>query len=123
MLRARFQTQLLREGDDIHWWTWAGSRASATLIEALPAIADVQRPDNFRIRLNGVEAVENLSDELSRVLWGDLRPDVSDAALKGLKFAEVLPPDLAVATIAERLTDLDGARVVAAEARIWVTTG
>jgi ATP-dependent Lhr-like helicase len=36
-------------------------------------------------------------------------PDVNPKALRGLKFTEALPERLAVATLAARLADLDGA--------------
>ncbi|BCO59622.1 DEAD/DEAH box helicase [Mycobacterium intracellulare subsp. intracellulare] len=111
---------VLREGDGVHWWTWAGARANATLIAGLPGIAeDAQRPDNFRIRLRGIEAAENLLGALKELNWDDVLPSVSPAATAGLKFSEVLPPDLAVRTIAERLADHDGAQAVAGEPLVW----
>ncbi|WP_439655919.1 hypothetical protein ACSHWB_26175 [Lentzea sp. HUAS TT2] len=36
-------------------------------------------------------------------------PDVDEKALAGLKFSEALPRHLAVATLASRLADLEGA--------------
>jgi ATP-dependent Lhr-like helicase len=93
------------------------------LIAALPDIADdSQRPDNFRVRLRGVESAEKLGAALELVVWEDVLPAVSAAALAGLKFSEVLPPELAVATIAERLADHAGARCVAGEARVLATS-
>jgi hypothetical protein len=46
--------------------------------------------------------------------WPDL-PEADQKALAGLKFSEALPPDLAVAILAERLADLDHARAVLGE--------
>lgn len=113
---------LLRDGGDVHWWTWAGARANATLIAGLPGIADeARRPDNSRIRLLGPEAADKLPEVLAAVDWAAVRPAVSPAALGGLKFSEVLPRDLAVATIAKRLADYDGADVVVAEPRVVVS--
>lgn len=113
---------LLREKDDVHWWTWAGARANATLIAALPDIADdSQRPDNFRVRLRGVEAAEKLGAALDVVVWEEVLPAVSTAALAGLKFSEVLPPELAVATIAERLADRHAAGIAASDVRVEST--
>jgi ATP-dependent helicase Lhr and Lhr-like helicase len=54
-------------------------------------------------------------------VWEDVLPAVSTAALAGLKFSEVLPPELAVATIAERLADHASARRVAVEPRVLAT--
>jgi len=49
----------------------------------------------------------------------DVRPEVSDEALRGLKFADVLPPHLARDTIALRLTDRENAQRIIAEPRQW----
>jgi ATP-dependent Lhr-like helicase len=114
---------LLSDGDDIHWWTWAGARANATLIAGLPGIADeTQRTNNFRVRLLGIEAVEKLADALVAQDWATVLPAVSSAALEGLKFSEVLPPDLALATVAERLADRDGAHSIARQQRVLSTS-
>ncbi|MFD2353726.1 hypothetical protein ACFSTC_37415 [Nonomuraea ferruginea] len=42
-------------------------------------------------------------------------PDVDRRAVNGLKFSAVLPERLAVATVAARLADFDGARAVLVE--------
>jgi len=42
--------------------------------------------------------------------------------VSGLKFSEALPLDLAVATLAERLADLDGAKIVLDEPRRFLTS-
>jgi ATP-dependent Lhr-like helicase len=112
---------LLREGGDVHWWTWAGGRANATLTAGLPGIADdSQRPDNFRIRLRGDEALGKLAAALETVEWAEMLPAVSPAAIGGLKFSDVLPAELAISTIAERLVDREGAINVAGEPRVSV---
>ena len=78
---------------------------------ACPDIADdSQRPDNFRVRLRGVEAAEKLGAALEQVVWEDVLPAVSTAALAGLKFSEVLPPELGRSDDRERLADRPGAR-------------
>lgn len=112
---------LLRDGTDVWWWTWAGARANATLIAGLPGIADeTQRPDNFRIRLRG-EAADKLSEALESADWPSVLPAASPAAVAGLKFSEVLPRDLAIATVAKRLADHASASWVACETRVRVT--
>lgn len=114
---------LLRDSDDVHWWTWAGARANATLVAGLPGIADeTQRTNNFRVRLLGTDAVEKLADALGAQDWATVLPAVSSAALEGLKFSEVLPPDLALATVAERLADRNGAHFVASQQRVLSTS-
>ena len=42
-------------------------------------------------------------------------PEVNDRAVAGLKFSTALPERLAVATLAARLADLDGAAAMLAE--------
>jgi ATP-dependent Lhr-like helicase len=98
-------TVVLRDGDDAWWWTWAGSRANATLLAALPRAVDpAQRLDNHRLRL--------LPGWSAAVLSGAAPDDVASArpvpdeqAVSGLKFGEILPPRLAVETLADRLAD------------------
>jgi len=49
-------------------------------------------------------------------------PEIDERALKGLKFNEALPEGLAIATLAARLADLDGAAHVLAEPTRFVST-
>jgi ATP-dependent helicase Lhr and Lhr-like helicase len=101
---------ILRHRDDVRWWTWAGYRANATLAATLSEVADpTQRPDDASIRLRfdlspGMwqAATNDASSRLSL-------PEVDDRALAGLKFGDALPRRLAIATLAARLADLDGA--------------
>ncbi|GAA1011408.1 ATP-dependent helicase [Acrocarpospora pleiomorpha] len=111
-------TLITRVGEDVRWWTWAGYRANATLAATLPSVADpVQRPTDFFVRLR---------EDLTRAVWRQARdsagdgdilvlPDVDRRAVHGLKFSAVLPARLAMATVAARLADLNGARAVLAE--------
>jgi ATP-dependent Lhr-like helicase len=108
---------------DVRWWTSAGFRARATLTATtLGGIADpMQRFDDQRIRLR---------EDLTPQTWRDgtidaaerlcLR-DVSDEALVGLTFSDALPKRLAIATLAARLADLDGAAAVLTEPTRYVT--
>lgn len=50
-------------------------------------------------------------------------PDVDDRALNGLKFSEALPERLAVATLASRFSDLDGAAWALREPCRFITHG
>jgi ATP-dependent helicase Lhr and Lhr-like helicase len=112
---------VLRDGDEAYWWTWAGARANATLIAALPGIADeAQRPDNFRVKLTGPEAANALSRPIAGVDWPQVRSAVSQRAVEGLKFSEVLAPEIASATVSERLTDSAVAAAVASTPRLGV---
>jgi ATP-dependent Lhr-like helicase len=109
-------TVITSQGLDVRWWTWAGYRANATLAATLSDLTDEkQRCDDNSIRLRA---------DLTRRIWqagtADAAerlclPNVDERALAGLKFGEALPHRLAVATLAARLADLDGAARVLAE--------
>ena len=115
-------TVIVRDGDDVRWWTWAGYRANATLAATLSHLTDsVQRFDDASIRMRG-----DLSLEMWKTGTGDAAerlclPEVDQRALAGLKFSEALPERLATATLAARLADLDSAaRVLDEPARFTV---
>ncbi|MFF0308147.1 DEAD/DEAH box helicase [Streptosporangium sp. NPDC004379] len=109
--------------DDVRWWTWAGFRANATLAATLEGIAvPGQRVGDESVRLRS-----DLTPEMWRVGTADAAdrlclPDVDEKALHGLKFSAALPERLAVATLATRLADLDGAAAVLGEPVRWTTT-
>ncbi|MDF5759288.1 DEAD/DEAH box helicase [Spongiactinospora sp. TRM90649] len=111
-------TLITRAGEDVRWWTWAGYRANATLAATLPSIADpVQRPTDFAIRLR-----EDLTPEAwreAREMAGNgevmVLPNVDHRAVSGLKFSALLPERLAMATVAARLADFDGANATLTE--------
>ncbi len=101
---------------DVHWWTWAGYRANATLASTLAGIADpMQRFDDFQVRLREDLTPSmwqsGLADAPERVCL----PEVNEKALVGLKFSDALPKRLAIATLATRLADTDGAALVLRE--------
>ncbi|MGR8007664.1 DEAD/DEAH box helicase [Streptomyces hypolithicus] len=111
-------TLVVRQGNDVRWWTWAGYRANATLAATLASIADpVQRPTDCYVRLR---------EDLTPEMWRASReaadggavlvlPDVDRRAVHGLKFSAALPERLAVATVAARLADFEAARAALQE--------
>lgn len=117
------RTVLVGGRSDARWWTWAGGRANAVLGAALHEVAPALAPrsdrfDSFSIELAvGTTAVE-VSDAMTTArdrFGSDLRgilPAVDEKAVHQLKFAEMLPPRLAVATLALRGADHDGAAAV-----------
>ncbi|GHJ36000.1 DEAD/DEAH box helicase [Streptomyces sp. TS71-3] len=119
-------TLITRVGGDMRWWTWAGYRANATLTATLSSICDpVQRPADCYVRLR---------EDLSPEMWRSARqavdtsaplvlPDVDRRAVSGLKFSAALPERLAVATLAARLADFDGARAALAEPTRFQVSG
>jgi len=104
-------TVVERRDDELWWWTWAGARANATLTAALPDIAEPgRRPDNHRLRLRQDTTAQRLRAVLDALAGQPLPlPAVTPDAVEGLKFGEVLPPDLATDTLAHRMTDHTGA--------------
>jgi len=111
-------TLVTRVGTDVRWWTWAGYRANATLAATLPSIADpVQRATDLSVRLRTDLTAAAWRDARAGAAEGELLvlPDVDRRAVHGLKFAAVLPERLAVATVAARLADFEGAQAALAE--------
>ncbi|MGB8385609.1 MAG: helicase-related protein, partial [Dermatophilaceae bacterium] len=117
-------TVLAGEGDRVRWWTFAGARANAVLAAGI-ARADAQLVDegpvsNLHLSLAGGTTAAQLQVALAQVRPTDgatlarIEPSVSETALRRLKFSELLPPDLAVATLAARSADHLGALAVAA---------
>jgi ATP-dependent Lhr-like helicase len=106
-------TVIVRHDGDLLWWTWAGYRANATLMATLGPLADpTQRVDDLHIRLRndltGTGWRRNLASKLCR-------PEIDERALNGLKFSALLPRDLAIETLAARLTDFPSAESVLSE--------
>lgn len=109
-----------REGD-VRWWTWAGHRTNATLASTLSSVtAPGQRVTDQWIRLREDVTVPQWRAAATEGLGTLCLPEVSERAVRGLKFAEALPPRLAQATLAARLADEDGARTVLGEAARFV---
>jgi ATP-dependent helicase Lhr and Lhr-like helicase len=105
-----------RGDDDLRWWTWAGYRVNATLKATLGNVADeAQRVDDLSIRLRADLRPSSWRGVVDTVQNRLYLPEVDEKALTGLKFSEALPRDLAVATLAMRLADLDHAQAVLME--------
>ncbi len=106
-------TIILRDGDDVRWWTWAGFKANATLAATLSDLVDPDQrfTDTYiRMRSDLTVAMWKLAaaDAAERLCL----PDVDQDAVTGLKFSEALPERLAIATLAARLADLPSAETV-----------
>jgi ATP-dependent Lhr-like helicase len=114
---------LPHDSGQARWWTWAGGRANGVLAAALSAAApglvdELERYDNRYVKLRGDAtpgAVRKAVSEARKRFGEDLasvQPSVSDEALKQLKFADLLPPDLAGSTLGQRAADHAGAAAV-----------
>ncbi len=114
-------TVVERQDDELWWWTWAGGRGNATLAAALDRVVDIDgRPENHRLRLRTEVGPAELRTAIDDITDGELPPPViGEQAARELKFAEVLPPDLATRTLADRLGDEAAARRVAGDATRW----
>lgn len=105
----------------------AGARANGVVALALSSVSpglvdELDRYDNRYIKLRGDATVGEVREALraARDAHGEdlerVEAPVSEDALKQLKFAELLPPELAAATLSARSADPDASAVVAASA-------
>ena len=101
------------DGVRMRWWTWAGLRQNALWVAAIDAVAphvldELRAFDNFQIALRGDadrNSVEAAIREARRRFGPELHgvsPIVDDQALRGLKFAELLPLSMARQVLAQR---------------------
>ncbi|MFF0691323.1 DEAD/DEAH box helicase [Streptomyces tendae] len=104
-----------RPHGDIHWWTWAGHRANATLAATLAPVVSLQRSHAHRIRLRDDVTVQEWSHAVAQAREGLTLPEIDWRAVRGLKFAEALPARLAEATLAARTVDERGAGLTLGE--------
>jgi ATP-dependent Lhr-like helicase len=110
------------EGARLRWWTFAGAKANAVLTAAVggvaPDLLDEWSYSNLTVALRSDASAAELSSALrrARAEFGDdlagAVPEVSEQALKKLKFSELLPPTLAIATLSARSADWRAARSV-----------
>jgi ATP-dependent Lhr-like helicase len=107
------------------WWTWGGARANATLAAALPDVVLVgRRIDNHRLRLRPDTSPDRLRQAIDGAATRPLPPPlITPEAVAGLKFADVLPPHLAVNTLAARLSDPANATDILTSQVRWQASG
>jgi ATP-dependent Lhr-like helicase len=101
------------------WWTFAGTRANATLASELSRTCGGNIDhEACSITIGGTEgfaAIERAVRELSTRDPASMTPSVEESALEGLKFSQCLPRGLALATLASRLRDDQAIRAVLAQ--------
>jgi ATP-dependent Lhr-like helicase len=106
-----FHTYLVREAEDLSWWTFAGFAANSALADVL---ADLVVPDapvgDLALRMRGEVDPRQLHAALDRERerLSTAAPAVDDQAIENLKFSAAVPPELARETVSERLVDRDG---------------
>ncbi len=110
------RTALLHSHGETRWWTWAGTRANAVIWAALNEVAphfcdsmSTVTNDHLVLRSDTTAAALREALLLVKLRFGtDLAsvvPEVSERAIKDLKFSDMLPSDLAIRTLAARLSD------------------
>lgn len=89
------------QSDRLRWWTFAGLLANTALAQVLAGPTS-PRPDNLSLVLpaSSREALEAL-----RSAPAPIEPVVTEDAVKGLRFSDCLPADLATRTLAARARD------------------
>ena len=101
---------LSRPTDGVEWWTFAGTRANATLAGELSRRCGGRVDhDAFAITVEGTEGMTSAEQAVRQLAGADassMEPLLDEAALEGLKFSECLPKEVALATLASRLRDV-----------------
>jgi ATP-dependent Lhr-like helicase len=121
----RDHTMIRTDGSRTRWWTWAGGRANAILTAALETVDRTLVDDDYVYDNRQIGLRTSVTEaELRRAVHAvqaqldcgldELRPFVTEQALQQLKFADLLPPALALRTLEERLSDPVSASVVLA---------
>jgi ATP-dependent Lhr-like helicase len=109
-------TLLSRPSSGAEWWTFAGTRANATLAGELTRVCGGHvEHDALAITVEGAEglpAIRGVVSELASRDPASMTPDIEEGAIEGLKFSRCLPAGLALATLASRLRDSAGVRAV-----------
>lgn len=101
------------ESSRVRWWTWAGARANATLVAALnvtapEALAEDQSYGNEYVNHRGDATLRQVIHALSQFSSAEAelpKPEPNKIALQRLKFSDLLPPHMGLATLGERLGD------------------
>jgi ATP-dependent helicase Lhr and Lhr-like helicase len=115
-VHAEGPTLLSRPPSGAEWWTFAGTRANATLAGELSRLCG-GRVDHDALAITlekteGLPAIERALQELNSRDPALMTPRVDEAALGGLKFSSCLPRELALQTLASRLRDAPAIQAV-----------
>jgi len=101
------------------WWTFAGTRANATLAGELFRLCGGRVDhDALAITVEGLEGIPTMERAVRELTLRDpslMAPRIEEGALQGLKFSECLPQDLGLATLASRMRDEAAIRAILAQ--------
>jgi ATP-dependent Lhr-like helicase len=118
-VKAEGTSLLARSPFELEWWTFAGTRANATLAGELSRLCGGRVDhDSLAITVEGAEglsAVERAVRDLGSRNPSSMTPGIEEAALEGLKFSQCLPKEVALATLVARLRDEAAIHVVLAQ--------
>jgi ATP-dependent Lhr-like helicase len=106
-----FHTYLVREAEDLSWWTFAGFAVNSALADVLANLVDPEAPvGDLALRMRREVDPRQLHAALDRERerLSTAAPAVDDRAIENLKFSAAVPPKLARETVSERLVDRDG---------------
>jgi ATP-dependent Lhr-like helicase len=105
---------LLSRPDGVEWWTFAGTRANATLAGELSRLCGGRADhDGLAVTIEGSKGLSEVTAAVRELGSRDpssMTPLVAEDALEGLKFSQCLPKELALAMLASRLRDTSGIR-------------
>jgi ATP-dependent Lhr-like helicase len=100
---------IVTEKERTCWWTFAGTRANATLAATLQGIvSDSVRHDDLTITFPAKMPQAGIADAIDALCERkDESPEipVNEEALEGLKFADIIPKELALESVSNRLQD------------------
>lgn len=100
---------IVRHGETLEWWTFAGLLANQTLVQYLqPYMESPLRADNFWVRLPADSSIEALNQILADLQNIDEPPawNLEKPAADLLKFSELLPESLLRDLILARIADV-----------------
>jgi ATP-dependent helicase Lhr and Lhr-like helicase len=102
-------TFLVSHKTSIEWWTFAGARANAAISSGLQReFTERVKHDDLRIILPDavfVSQVENAISKLTDRSPAEILPTVDEDAIKGLKFADILPLEMSLRVLQSKLAD------------------
>jgi ATP-dependent Lhr-like helicase len=120
-------TVILKDArQEAQWWTFAGTRANATLARALAEVC--RKPvehDAFTVTFDAGLTFDDIEKALSEVRSREvdaMRPLVDEAAVKGVKFFECIPEHLAIEMLERRLADPEATKNVLEQDAAYVKT-
>ncbi len=113
------QTTVDSAGDTSTWWTFAGSRANAAIVQSLNlrGCNDVSH-DNLSVSINKMLTHDELCSHIEAIRSSEpesMKVPVSDEAIEQLKFSTCLPIPMVNSMLEQRLANVNGLRNVLVE--------